>query len=74
MTDIGYENAVESTVAGTLEGGPDSIPGAARVCAVTASQDKVKVAHLGGYEHFERIPGPRTEPVFRWTMRTKAAE
>jgi hypothetical protein len=61
-----------------LVGGPASIGGAARVREVDAQENKIKLPHQGGYEHFERVAetaaGERTVPEFRWTMRTKAAE
>jgi len=61
-----------------LVGGPASIDGAARVREVDAQEDKIKLPHQGGYEHFERVAetpaGERPVPEFRWTMRTKAAE
>jgi hypothetical protein len=61
-----------------LVGGPASIGGDARVQDVGAHEDKVKLPHQGGYEHFERVaetaPGEPSAPVFRWTMRTKTAE
>ena len=61
-----------------LIGGPTSIADAARVREVGAHEEKIKLPHQGGYEHFERVaealPGKVSVTVFRWTMRTKAAE
>jgi len=61
-----------------LVGGPTSIGDAVRVCEVGAHEEKIKLPHQGGYEHFERVaetlPGNVSVAVFRWTMRTKAAE
>jgi Family of unknown function (DUF5988) len=67
------------SVRAVLEGGPASIPRASRVQAVGPHEEKIKLPHHGGYEHFERTgePGggaPYQEVVFRWTMRTEIAE
>jgi hypothetical protein len=40
---------------------------------------KLKIEHLGGYEHFERAasdldPDAGPPETFRWTLRTKIAE
>jgi Family of unknown function (DUF5988) len=73
-----------TSVRAILVGGPASLPEISRIQTVSPLSDKIKVAHQGGYEHFER----RTEPdepalshaalseaiEFYWTMRTKAAE
>lgn len=62
-----------------LEGGPASIPEALRSQAIDPLQEKIKLQHYGGYEHFERIDwtDARTADghvVFRWTKRTEIAE
>jgi Family of unknown function (DUF5988) len=62
-----------------LEGGPNSIPVASRTQMVSPREEKIKLPHYGGYEHFERAGGadenvPSRPAVFRWTMRTKVAE
>ena len=38
-----------------LIGGPTSIADAARVREVGAHEEKIKLPHQGGYEHFERV-------------------
>jgi hypothetical protein len=53
-----------------LEGGPNDLPAEARKRRVPAGDQKVKVEHCGGYEHFERSGAG----VYRWTARTKIAE
>ncbi|MFE0020908.1 DUF5988 family protein [Amycolatopsis sp. NPDC059021] len=62
----------------TLKGGPASIPESARARRVGVLEEKIKIPHQGGYEHFERAadaaPGDASEIVYRWTMRTKPAE
>jgi len=61
----------------TLEGGPVDLPRELRSCRVSRSQDKVKIAYLGGYEHFERDPAVATDSpaaVYRWIGRTRVAE
>ena len=62
-----------------LEGGPASIPEASRSREVSPHDEKIKLPHYGGYEHFERTRdlGERTaldRIIFRWTMRTEVAE
>jgi hypothetical protein len=67
-----------SLVQAKLEGGPDDIAPARRCLSVDVAVSKVKIEHLGGYEHFERqehAPEPASGPlVFRWTTRTRIAE
>jgi len=57
-----------------LEGGPRDLPEAERRQRVTITQVKVKIAHLGGYEHFERSDDDATATVYRWVARTRVAE
>jgi hypothetical protein len=57
-----------------LEGGPVDFPEEFRNRRVPRTQDKVKVAYLGGYEHFERDPAAGPVQVYRWTARTRVAE
>jgi hypothetical protein len=72
LTDLSSELAI-------LEGGPPTIPAASRVQQVRPQDDKVKLPHYGGYEHFERT-GSLVEDascrhvIYRWCMRTKIAE
>lgn len=73
------ETSEISSVRAVLEGGPETIPSTERTQLVGVLDDKIKLAHLGGYEHFERIDGltesaPAESPVFHWTMRTEIAE
>ena len=61
----------------TLHGGPESIPDEKRVQLVSPLDDKIKLPHYGGYEHFERIADPSgtsEEIAFCWTTRTEIAE
>jgi hypothetical protein len=70
------------SVRALLEGGPESFPSASRIQEVGPADQKIKIQHCGGYEHFERVkrigesdqPVPGQPPVFRWTMRTEMAE
>jgi len=69
--------AATATIAVVLEGGPTDLPPAVRSLRIPAEDQKVKIAHRGGYEHFER--GERSHPddagvVFHWTTLTKVAE
>lgn len=62
-----------------LEGGPESIPEASRIRAVDPQEEKIKLPHYGGYEHFERVgwldeDTSSRQLIYRWTMRTKVAE
>jgi len=62
-----------------LEGGPEGLPDASRLQVVSPVDDKIKVMHYGGYEHFERTDlldesGSLPQIVFRWTTRTEMAE
>jgi hypothetical protein len=59
------------TVLVLLEGGPDTLPDELRQHPALPTDEVVKVAHLGGYEHFHRDAG---DDVFRWTQRTRVAE
>lgn len=85
MTDLTNEQRpTHETVAAVLEGGPADLPAAERSRRVAARDDKIKIAYLGGYEHFARLPpsqsaaaaeGDQTAPVvYRWTARTLIAE
>jgi hypothetical protein len=58
-----------------LEGGPATLPAELRSHRVASPEERVKVPHYGGYEHFEwdRCAN-RTPLVFRWTGRTRVAE
>lgn len=70
----------------SLQGGPEAIPRTVQVEKSRLEDGKLKIEHLGGYEHFERAAsGDRPddahtagsalmEEVFRWTLRTKIAE
>ncbi|GAA2637351.1 DUF5988 family protein [Streptomyces axinellae] len=79
MTGIHREASEESAVEVQLTGGPVEIPETTRVRQGLINDGIVKIAHRGGYEHFELVT-PDTERegntpvVFRWTMRTKIAE
>ena len=67
-----------------LVGGPADLPEGSRTHpggAPDSRGNKIKVAHLGGYEHFERAAESAdtahdnaAEVQFNWTMRTEAAE
>jgi hypothetical protein len=66
-------------VQAVLEGGPATIPIASRIQAVGPLDEKIKLSHYGGYEHFVRT-GSLVEDtscqqiVFRWSTRTEIAE
>lgn len=66
------------SVRAILEGGPESIPAASRIQEVSPLDEKIKLPHYGGYEHFERVGwGENTSPqclIYRWTTRTELAE
>jgi len=79
MQDMTIGTAEINSVQAVLEGGPETIPMALRLQEVSPLDEKVKLPHYGGYEHFERI-GSLIEDtscrqvIFRWTMRTELAE
>ncbi|WP_433550558.1 DUF5988 family protein [Micromonospora zamorensis] len=66
------------TISVVLEGGPTDLPAALRGPSEQIEGTKIKIMHLGGYEHFERISEEADDGsrpiVFRWTMRTRIAE
>jgi hypothetical protein len=79
MEETGRMTSAVGSVRAVLEGGPPSIPTASRVQTVGPHDEKIKVPHYGGYEHFERAGQldehvVHQEVVFRWTMRTEIAE
>ncbi|MFI2437085.1 DUF5988 family protein [Streptomyces sp. NPDC018693] len=66
-----------------LSGGPQDIPVEARTLRLNLANrnpdEKIKIRHGNGYEHFERSPDSGTQDgsgpvVFRWTRRTRIAE
>jgi hypothetical protein len=79
MEDMVIDMVEVNSVQAVLEGGPATIPNASRVRAVSPVDEKIKLPHYGGYEHFERT-GSLVEDtscrqiIFRWTMRTELAE
>jgi hypothetical protein len=65
------------SVRAILHGGPETIPNETRVQLVSPLEEKIKLPHYGGYEHFERlaaISDISDEIGFHWTMRTEIAE
>jgi hypothetical protein len=76
MNTIASGSSAAESVMAILEGGPATLPEASRTQIVDPLIQKIKVAHYGGYEHFERIPESvsHNEIVFSWTMRTEVAE
>ena len=61
---------LEAAVDVVLQGGPQ---GVTPVGVSLAGQDRLKIPHRGGYEHFERLVGAGPA-VFQWVARTKLAE
>lgn len=79
MNDLGSRSHGNGTIAIVLVGGPADIPESARPRTAAATERKIKLAHRGGYEHFELVDELAStdedgRAVFRWTMRTKIAE
>jgi Family of unknown function (DUF5988) len=77
MDDTIIGVSAPDTVLAILEGGPESIPEALRMRTVNPFDEKIKLPHYGGYEHFERLGWPDDEAqhlVFRWITRTEVAE
>lgn len=77
---------MDDLISVSLQGGPDAIPRTVQVERSKLADGKLKIEHLGGYEHFERTDSghgtgdrapsgdTRLEEIFRWTLRTKIAE
>jgi hypothetical protein len=75
--DLNGADVEGGAVSAVLEGGPSDLPGAMRTVHVPPDQEKIKVLHRCGYEHFERgnaAPSAERPVVFQWTMRTRVAE
>jgi hypothetical protein len=79
MEDLAKSTLATNSVWASLEGGPTSIPDTLRTQQVNPADEKIKIPHYGGYEHFERVGGidefiSLQQIVFRWTTRTEMAE
>ncbi|MEU9508943.1 DUF5988 family protein [Micromonospora sp. NPDC048170] len=81
MNDVSQAGSVTRDAVGiidvVLEGGPVDLPADLRSRRVARAEEKIKVLHYGGYEHFERGAFPEAvglPVVFRWTGRTRIAE
>jgi hypothetical protein len=79
MHDIVNDASEAYSVWAVLVGGPASIPKALRTQTVKPLEQKIKIPHYGGYEHFERTGRleentSSQQIVFRWTARTEVAE
>jgi len=79
MKETAVGTAEIIAVEAVLQGGPASIPAASRVREVGPGEEKIKLSHYGGYEHFERTVSLVADPscrqvIYRWTMRTEVAE
>jgi hypothetical protein len=68
----------QSVIHVVLKGGPDDLPINLRTRHEPVHDEKLKIPHRGGYEHFERCPPNTTESmapiVYYWTTRTHIAE
>jgi Family of unknown function (DUF5988) len=76
MTDAQLTEALIDLV---LEGGPLDLPSGLRRRRARSAEPTIKIAHRGGYEHFQRVGHPdgdtaRRQVVYCWTSRTKIAE
>jgi hypothetical protein len=79
MKDMLLDSSDASIVLAVLEGGPATIPDTSRIQSVSPLQEKIKVPHYGGYEHFVRTSGldengSSRHIVYRWATRTEMAE
>lgn len=64
------------TIAVSFEGGPIDMTCHRLMQRVDVEQDRIKIPHRNGYEHFERTSDRTGEAQlsFRWKMRTMIAE
>jgi hypothetical protein len=79
MDGIAETTSTVKPVRAILDGGPESIPSETRIQLVSPLEEKIKLPHYGGYEHFQRISaidgsGVPEEITYHWTMRTEMAE
>jgi Family of unknown function (DUF5988) len=79
MEDMVIQMVDVNSIHAVLEGGPVTIPDTSRIQVVSPFDEKVKLPHYGGYEHFERTvslveDASCRQIIYRWTMRTELAE
>lgn len=79
MEEMVMDRVDLNSIQAVLEGGPATIPDTSRIQVVSPFDEKVKLPHYGGYEHFERTVSLVEDTscrqiVFRWTTRTELAE
>jgi hypothetical protein len=79
MRDTVMYTSAPVAIQAILVGGPESIPETSRLQTVSPLDEKIKLPHYGGYEHFERVDWCDKHPsarqlTYRWVMRTKIAE
>ena len=79
MDETVQEALGEDLAWAVLQGGPEGIPDASRLQVVSPVDDKIKIVHYGGHEHFARTDlldesGSSPQIVFRWAKRTEMAE
>jgi hypothetical protein len=67
MTDV------QQLVTVDLRGGPPNFPENLRHPQASPAEERLKISHYGGYEHFERDP-ESGDPVYNWVGRTCVAE
>jgi hypothetical protein len=76
VISITQEMAANGFVRAVLEGGPANLPHESRSLHISAAEEKIKIPHYGGYEHFEQSTESDADEllVYRWTARTEIAE
>jgi hypothetical protein len=79
MGDFAKAASETSIVRALLIGGPSDIPDRARTQMAGPRDEKIKIPHYGGYEHFARADlfdhdNTPDQVIYRWTMRTEMAE
>jgi hypothetical protein len=73
--DAPQEITVKTVAKAVLEGGPQTLSKEFRSLLIDPKEEKIKVPHHGGYEHFERTDDTiQDELVFLWKTRTEVAE
>jgi hypothetical protein len=64
---------VQQLITAELRGGPPNFPEELRHPQASPTEERLKISHYGGYEHFERDP-EADDAIYHWIGRTRVAE